>query len=182
MLFQRGVFVLQLLADRLILGGDLLQRLGKGQKLIQVGGAGKQGDGTAVVEHLHSAHTLLEIRPALVVLRLLGGKLLFLDGDLVLFVMYLVVQLANLPGNQVDLIQNGGFLLLQLLFDGRCIGSVGLCILELLVDGVQLLLQGCQILTHLIGAGGADGRQVRKCRRNGKAGRQKPGKQLFFAG
>ena len=96
LLLQLGMLVLKLLANFLILADDLLQCGGKGKQLVQAGRTGEQRNGTAVIQPLHRAHTVLEIRPALVVFSLLLVDLLLLLIDLVLFVDDIIIQTADL--------------------------------------------------------------------------------------
>ena len=134
------MLVLKLLADLFVLGDDLLQRVGKGQQLVQVGGAGKQRDRAAVVEALHGFHAALEILPALVVLGLLLVNLLLLLVNLVLLVDDLTVQVTDLLGQVVDLAQYKFTLLFQLRLLCLGVGLVALGVFELLVEFILLRL------------------------------------------
>ena len=103
LLLQLGMLVLKLLANLLILADDLLQRGGKGKQLVQIGRTGQQRNGTAVIQPLHRAHTVLEICPALIVFSLLLVNLLLLLIDLVLFVDDIIIQTADLLGQCANL-------------------------------------------------------------------------------
>ena len=103
LVFQLLALAFDLLADLLVLAGDLLQGFRKGQQLIEVVGAGKQRDGAAVVEHLHGAQALLETGPALIVFGLLDIHFRLLLVDFQLLIVDVLLNLGNGPLQQADL-------------------------------------------------------------------------------
>ena len=182
LLFQRHALGLDVVADLLVPAGHLVQRIGKGQQLIEVGRGGQQRDGTAVVEFLHGAQAVFEALAPGVILGLFLVDFRLLGRDLLLFGIDLALGTADEFRQGADLAEDEIGLLLILGLEFLGVFAVGGVLADLLVEGVQLLLRfvflGLQLRALIVG------RQRRRCggdrQRDGHRDRQQRGDRLFY--
>ena len=145
---QLGLFVRQCLTGRLqllqhlvVLFGDLLQRIVKGEHFIQAAAAGKHSHRAAVMQLLHGHHALLKIAPALVDLALLFFHLLLLVRHLIAGVGDLIDQHRDLVFDQIRLVFQTFLVFLSRRFGALDIFQLSLFLFQLCLQLFFLLFQ-----------------------------------------